>query len=319
MASIVPVKDYSPSTPQGGDPVLDRILGIVPDRESYLSHLHSPMPVYFRVNSLKASERYILKRLEKEGVGFSEVQGISWFYRLLGCDRPLGTLDSYHLGLIYPQAVSSAIPVLALAPTPGDVILDMCAAPGGKTTYMAQLMEDKGIIVANDRKMGRLTALGANMKRMGVTSVVVTAFRGNYFPPGRRFDKVLLDAPCTGSGGLRLGRPKREVEEGKKRGTDLPGIQKGLIVKAFDLLKPGGTLVYSTCSLDPMEDEWVVSHLFKKREARLVPFQPPLPWRPGLRTFNGLDIHEDCECTRRFYPHECDSVGFFVAKITRPL
>ncbi len=288
----------------------------IPDWDAYVSHLRLSLPVYFRINTLKASREVVFSTLDSEGIR-PEATAVKDLFKLGATGQARATV-SYHLGYIYPQALSSALPVIALAPRPGEMVLDLCAAPGGKATHMAQVMGDSGIIIANDRKLGRLTALLSNVKRLGITNTVVTHYRGEHFPVTRSFDRVLVDAPCSGDGKFRLGKDD-EILHLKKGRTFLPAIQKALIQRAFDLLRPGGTMVYSTCTLNPQENEEVVSHLLKKRDGRLLSWVPPIDWEPGLTTFKGRGYHESCVLCRRFYPHKIDSVGFFVAKIFRPI
>ncbi|NDY42824.1 RsmB/NOP family class I SAM-dependent RNA methyltransferase, partial [Dissulfurirhabdus thermomarina] len=291
-------------------------LDFIPDPEAYAAHLERPLPPYLRLNPLKGDPGATLGLLEAAGVKLAPVPGVPGFHRA-AYPGPLGATDAHQLGLVYVQALTSAMPVLALDPRPGELVLDLCAAPGGKTTHAAQLMADTGAIVANDRKMGRLSALTANLKRMGVTCAAVTCYRGDAFPPGARFDRVLLDAPCSGEGKYRVGREGALLAARRGR-TDLPAIQKGLIVKAFDLVRPGGVLVYATCTLNPDENEAVLQYLYKRRKAEPVPWQPPLPSGPGLERFKGASYDPRCRYARRFYPHQVDSVGFFVAKVARP-
>ncbi len=287
----------------------------IPEFELYTRHLSHPLPPYIRLNPLKAKLRKIMGLLKNEGVLF-ETTPIDFFFNVK-CIQDLGNLLCYYLGYIYPQALASALPVIALNPKPGEFVLDMCAAPGGKTTHMAQLMGDQGTIVANDRSFGRLTALSANVKRCGVTNTVVTQYKGEHFPLGQQFDKILLDAPCSGEGKYRIGPNGRLLFKVAGR-TNLPAIQKGLIIRAFDLLKPGGVLVYSTCTLNPEENEGVVAALLKKRKACLKQWNPPLHWNPGLENFRGRIYGRQLSKCRRFYPHHINSVGFFVAYVTKP-
>jgi NOL1/NOP2/sun family putative RNA methylase len=291
-------------------------LEFVPEPERYAGHLFQWLPAYVRLNTFKATEIRILDLLATEGVSLVKMDRVPLFYRVTS-QRQLGTLMSYHLGYIYPQALSSALPVLALNPRPGQIVLDLCAAPGTKTTHMAQLMDDRGVIVANDRNYGRLAALAANLKRLGITNTLITFSKGGNFAPGERFDRVLVDAPCSGEGKYRLDRYGRIMHH---RGgtTNLAAIQKGLITRAFDLLKPGGHMVYSTCTLNPLENEAVVSHLLARRRAKLIPWDPPLKWEPGLTQYRETDYDPSSHLCRRFYPHHVDSVGFFLAKIARP-
>ncbi|HID97568.1 MAG TPA: RsmB/NOP family class I SAM-dependent RNA methyltransferase [Thermodesulfobacteriaceae bacterium] len=289
-------------------------LDFIPDPEEYLGSLTDFLPPYIRINPIKAPVSRILGLLQEEGVRLADT-GISWFYQAAS-SRVLGSLRAYHLGYIYPQALSSALPVLALDPEPGELVLDMCAAPGGKATHISQLMDDTGTVVANDRKYRRITALTANIKRLGITNTVVTLNSRTILPAGQPFDRVLVDAPCSGEGRYRIG-PHREIIHRKRGRTDLPAIQKGLLVKAFDLVKPGGMLVYSTCTINPLENEAVVHHLLQQRSARLLPWTPPLEWSPGLTEFMGKEYDTSCRLCRRFYPHRIRSVGFFLARIVK--
>jgi 16S rRNA C967 or C1407 C5-methylase (RsmB/RsmF family) len=133
--------------------------------------------------------------------------------------------------------------VIALDPKPGELILDLCAAPGGKTALMSMLTSDRAYIIANDKRIDRLTALSANLKRLGVACAILTRYRGEQFPLGMEFDKVLVDAPCSGEGRYRIGLEGELLYQKGSGRANLPSIQKGLIVRAFDLLKPGGLMV----------------------------------------------------------------------------
>ena len=287
----------------------------IPDKKRLLKSLIHRFPAYLRVNTLKAGEAEIVDLLRREGIETQPVKEVSFFYKA-NWEKGLGHSLTYKMGLIYPQALSSAMPVLALAPRPKEIILDMCAAPGGKTTHMAQTTGDQALIVANDRNLRRLTSLTSNLKRVGVTAAVVTSISGEQFPPRPRFHKVLLDAPCSGEGKYKMDEAGNLLFKAQGR-TNLAAIQKGLIVRAFDTLLPGACMVYSTCTINPMENEEVLSYLLKKRCAKLVPWKPPLTSHPGLLEFKGKPFHEECEHARRFYPHEINSVGFFVAKIVK--
>ena len=287
---------------------------LIPDFQEYLEHLKAPLPVYFRINTLKAHPEQVKRFLKQEGIRFEN----TCFPDLLLIkeqppDRPL---LSYHLGYVYPQALSSCLPVKALSPEPGERVLDLCAAPGGKATHMAQVMKDKGMIVANDRKLGRLTALMANIKRMGITNTVVTQARGEHFSWDLRFDKILVDAPCSGIGKYRID-PQGRIQHMRHGKTDLPAIQKALITRGFDLLKTGGVLVYSTCTLNVEENESVVHYLLNKRKARLSEWNPPVEWSPGITEFKGKEYDSTIGLARRFYPHKIHSVGFFLARVVK--
>ncbi len=294
---------------------------IIPDYQEFLEHLKTPHQQYFRLNNLKLKEEDIprlLARLEEKGIKASPVETIPGFYYVVNNEEiSLGGILEYSLGLIHSMTLSSALPVLALEPRPGELILDLCAAPGGKTAFMAMMTEDQSLIVANDKRIDRLTALSANLKRLGVACAILTRYRGELFPLGLQFDKILVDAPCSGEGRYRIGLEGEILYQKGSGRANLPSIQKGLIQRAFDLLKPGGILVYSTCTINPDENEAVVDYLLRKRQAKVLDFDAPLPYETGLTEWQDKTFHPDLIKTKRFYTHKIKAVGFFVAKLTR--
>ncbi len=295
----------------------ERYREIIPSYEEFLRALSQPLPLYFRLNTLKLRDpERVIKGLGRQGFQVRPVETIPWFFQVEPREVSLGNTDEYYLGLIYPMTLSSALPVYALDPQPGELILDLCAAPGSKTTQIAQWTEDQAVIVANDKRLDRITALVANLRRLGVACVATTVYRGEQFPLGINFDKVLVDAPCSGEGRYRKGY-EGELLFQKEGHTNLPAIQKGLIVRAYDLLKPGGILVYSTCTVNPEENEAVVDYLLRKRQAEVLAWDPPLPSHAGLTEWEGRPFHPDLTKARRFYAHEIQAVGFFVAKLRR--
>ena len=295
-------------------------LDFIPEPDRYISYLFAPLPSYIRINTLKVSINKALDILSRYNIKLSSVNisGLDSFFKI-STEEQLGNLTPYYMGFFYPQALSSAFPVLALSPKCNEFILDLCAAPGGKTGFISQVMEDTGLIVANDRKISRLTALTANLKRLGVTNTMVTFYRGENFPLSTFFDKILLDAPCSGEGKYKLSEDGR-IYFKKQGNTNLPAIQKGLILRAFDLLSPGGTLIYSTCTINPEENEAVITHLLKKRNAQLISWEVPkeVTAFEGITEFKGKEYDSRCKRCRRFYTHFIDSVGFFVAKVVKP-
>lgn len=162
------------------------------------------------------------------------------------------------------------MPVISLAPQVGERILDMASAPGGKTTYISQLMKNTGVVVANDSSADRLKALKFNLQRLGVTNCIVCNYDGRKFPKVMKgFDRILLDAPCTGLGIISKDqsiKTQRLYIDVKK----MSHLQKELILAAIDCCKPGGYIVYSTCSITVEENEWVIDYALKNRNIKLV-------------------------------------------------
>ena len=221
------------------------------------------------------------------------------------------------MGYYHPQAFTSALASLILAPQPGELVCDLCAAPGSKTSHMAQLMHNQGVIVANEPAHARLSMLEYNLKHLGISNVVTTHYAGQNFPRRCKFARVLVDAPCSGEGNYRWDRQGRVRHAHRAAGTpdDLPRLQKQLLVRGFDLLAPGGSLIYATCTYNPAENEAIVQTLLEQRPATLQPITLPVPHSPGLQQWKEQTYDVRMQHCWRLYPHQTGSVGFFVASI----
>jgi len=231
---------------------------------------------------------------------------------------PIGATPEYLSGHYMLQAASSFLPVIALSPQPHERVLDMASAPGGKTTHMAALMQNTGVIFANDANKARTKSLTANVHRLGCKNVVVCSYDGREFPKVMGgFDRVLLDAPCSGTGVISKDASVK-INKTERDFTLLSHLQKQLILCAIDSVNPtsktGGYLVYSTCSVTVEENEAVVDYALRKRpNVQLVDSGLEFG-RPGYRSYRGKSFHASIELTRRFYPHVHNMDGFFVAK-----
>lgn len=276
-----------------------------------------------RVNTLKISVADFRKRLKE--TGHWEVSQIPWcdegFYieNVHSGRRDVGNMLEHALGYIYVQEAVSMIPPLVLKPKPGEIVLDMCAAPGSKATQMAAMMRNKGVLVANDYKGDRIKSLGLNMQRCGVSNAVVTLMQGHRFlKSGITFDKILVDAPCSGTGTIRKSFKTLRIWNSDMV-RRLSSQQKPLIDTAFQILADGGEMVYSTCSVEPEEDEEVVSFLLDKYDnAKLekIKLHSLKSSRPILE-FEGKQYNKEVEKCLRLWPQDNDSEGFFVAKIRK--
>jgi len=201
--------------------------------------------------------------------------------------------------------------------TSARLVLDACAAPGSKTTQIAALMRNEGAIVANEPDFGRTRALKHNLARCGVFNTTITNYNLLQFPCDAHFDVVLVDAPCSADGTVRKS-PNLLNNWRPQRSMKYMNLQKQLIRKGFELVRPGGVLVYSTCSLSPLENEVVVDFLLRKFEANVE--WTPLPHfqlTPGLETFAEYVFRPEIKRTARIWPHHNDTNGFFVAKIRK--
>jgi NOL1/NOP2/sun family putative RNA methylase len=293
----------------------DRYRDIIPDYAGFFSALEQPLPVSIRVNTLKIGPGPFQDLLRGKGYDLEPVRGIEEAFILRGVEAPGATLE-YFLGYYQIQGLTSMLPAKILNPRPGEIILDLCAAPGGKTTYLAQLMGDHGLVVANDFKYERTHVLRSHIDRLGILSVLVCCYFGQAFPLRRKFDRVLLDPPCSAEGTYRAGLPPTQSEN-PKVARHLVRIQKELLQHALRVLRPGGTLIYSTCTYAPEENEAVVNDAVSSGQAELLPVQIPFPHSQGLTSWQGEAYHADLVKALRFYPHQVNSWGFFVAHLRK--
>lgn len=258
------------------------------------------------VNTLKISVHELKQRLTHQGWQLEPVPWCKQGFYISGERRDIGNMEEHRDGLFFVQSSASMLPAVVLDPKPGETILDLCASPGGKTIQMAGMMRNQGTIVAVDSKHYRAIILRKNLERCGVTNTVVVVVELAEKIKGNVFDKILLDPPCSASGTIK-GATKHSRQTLQQWNPitikRLAKLQKKMISNAFSLLKPGGTLVYSTCSLEPEEDEEVVQHLLDAVGGTLETIT--LPVKGDFK--NGLKI----------WPQHQDTEGFFVAKIRK--
>jgi NOL1/NOP2/sun family putative RNA methylase len=286
---------------------------IIPEFPAFCAALYSEPVCCLRVNTLRTEPELVRARLARQGynaVPSSLAPELLLVERL----RHPGTLREAMLGYYQPQALTSALASLVLDVRPDERVCDLCAAPGSKTSHMAQLMRDEGVIVANDRHEKRLSMLEHNLKRLGPTNVITTCYAGQNFPLRCRFGRVLVDAPCSGEGNYRWDARGRLRHYRRSEG-DLPHVQRQLLLRGFDLLAAGGTLLYATCTYNPAENEAVVQTLLEQRPAILQPITLEFPHAPGLRQWQTHAFDASMERCWRLYPHHTGSVGFFLASI----
>lgn len=270
-----------------------------------------------RVNTIKATAKEVMDGLSG-GWKLTQIPWCSEGFWVEGERRDIGNTAEHVLGKIYVQEAASMIPALVLEPKPGENVLDMCAAPGSKTTQIAAMMQNTGCLVANDFKGIRLRPLGMNLQRCGITNTVTTLMHGHQFEKlGIEFDRVLVDAPCSGTGNIRSS-PSTVTIWNPAMIKRLAGTQKRLIESGFSALKKGGTMVYSTCSVEPEEDEGVVDFLIGKYEnANLEKIGIKANSSPAIKEFDGQKYSDEVSKCLRLWPQDNDTEGFFVAKIKK--
>ncbi|XP_074964037.1 28S rRNA (cytosine(4447)-C(5))-methyltransferase isoform X2 [Phalacrocorax aristotelis] len=305
------------------DFLLTKLMDIFPLPEliNFLEANEVPRPVTIRTNTLKTRRRDLAQALINRGVNLDPLGKWSKTGLVIyDSSVPIGATPEYLAGHYMLQGASSLLPVMALAPQENERILDMCCAPGGKTTYIAQLMKNTGVILANDSNAERLRSVVGNLHRLGVTNAVVSNCDGRQFPKVLGgFDRVLLDAPCSGTGVISKD-PAVKTNKDEKDILRCAHLQKELILSAIDSVnaasETGGYIVYCTCSIMVEENEWVVDYALKKRNVRLVATGLDFG-KEGFTRFKDRRFHPSLKSTRRFYPHTHNMDGFFIAKFKK--
>ena len=278
-------------------------------------------PLVIRCNTLKTRRKELARVLIKRGVVLEPLAKWSKVgLKITESTVPIGATPEYLSGHYMIQSAASMGPVMALAPQPGERIVDMSAAPGGKTTYIAQLMQNEGVVVANDCNAKRHKATAANLQRLGVRNAIVAVGDGRTFPRTMRgFDRALLDAPCSGTGVISRD-PSVKVSRDRKDIQRTSHLQRELLLAAIDAVdansKTGGVVVYSTCSVTIEENEKVVDYALRKRHVKLIDTGLD-HGRPGFGRHQSARFHPTMPLTRRFYPHVHNMDGFYVAKFKK--
>jgi len=264
---------------------------------------------HVRTNSIKISPKDLERRLEMIGtIEKMEIEGGFW----VRSEKNLSKTVEHILGYFFLQNASSMLPPLFLD-LKQDVVLDLCASPGSKTTQMAAIMQNKGVIIANDITYKRLKALRGNLQRCGVMNTVVAKMRGeNFWKTGIKFKKILLDAPCSGTGTMN---PRILQETSERSVRMLSNVQKKLLFSAAKCLDDDGVIVYSTCSLEPEENEENVDFAVKELglKTEKIDFkngrQPVMEWQ-------GKKFSEEVANAVRIMPNEKNE-GFFICKLRK--
>ena len=295
---------------------LERYAPLVDDEAAFFAACERPLPSVVRVNTIKAAPERAHRVLEHEGI---EYEPVGWHDQLLRLPEATpGTNWPYFHGWLHGQEEVSAVPALALDPQPGERIWDSCAAPGSKTTQLSAIMDDRGVVVGNDNNLGRLSSLRHNAERLGVTNLVVTNQDGRNFsfnPFGfDEFDRAIVDAPCSCEGTVRK-NPTTLEEWTLEHVHSVAAVQKGILSRAVQATKPGGTVVYSTCTFAPEENEAVVDHVLETEDCEVVGFDCPLDSVSGITEWEDDSYDPSVEQTHRIYPHLNDTGGFYCAKL----
>jgi 16S rRNA (cytosine967-C5)-methyltransferase len=268
----------------------------------------TPPSACIRLNTLKASEEVILKKIGVEGIKVEKIEPLSYVYGVLGTKQPLRATAGFQEGLFYVQDKASCFASEVANPKPGTTVFDVCAAPGAKTTFLGQLMQNRGRICSVDYSMRRMHAWRREVSRMEVQiAEPVLADACVSLPFKLKADTVVLDPPCTGTG-VFAKQPSAKWRLNARSIEKMAEIQWKMINNCADKVKAGGFLTYSTCSITVEENELIIERFLKQHpEFALVKIHPELGV-PGLRNLD--------KC-RRLYPYIHKSNGFFIAKLLR--
>ena len=310
-------------------PFVERLQEIVPaDRfDAVLATFEAPVATGFRVNTMLRDEADTLAVLEDEGVPVESVAGVPGAYMVPADGRPaLLASRPYADGHVYVQNVSSQLAPIALAPRAGDRVLDLCAAPGSKTGQLSAMVGPEGEVTAVEKVRPRFYKLKANVYAQGATNVL--PWLGNGAVYWRRepesFDRVLVDAPCSTEGRFRTHDPETTAYWSPRKIKEMRSKQVKLLWAGIQALKPGGTLLYSTCTFSPEENEGIVSKALKTFGDAIEVVDAGLPKSgpvadqtvPGLTGWRGKTFPDAVRQTQRVLPSDALE-GFFVARIAK--
>ena len=306
---------------------IERLRGIIPPArfDEVLETFSSDQAVGFRINTLKTSPDAVLEQLGQEGLSPEPVAVVPGAYTIPAEERGmlLGSAPATEEA-VYVQNVSSQLPLLILDPQPGERVLDLCAAPGSKTRQLACLMHDDGEIVAVEKVRKRFYKLKANVARQGSTIVrpVLTSGTAYWHREPESFDRVLVDVPCSTEGRFRAGDPETTRYWSRRKIKEMQAKQQRLLFGGIQALKSGGTLVYSTCTFAPEENEAVLHKALRTFggavelvETRLDGLADDIA-QPALLAWNDRTYSSDVSKALRVLP---DSVfeAFFVARLKK--
>lgn len=291
---------------------MERYKSIIDDWQSFKEECQKEARPALRKNSLKSRKNFE-EALKKD---FPEASQSSWNEKIYTIPREKSPGKSFlhWRGEYYVQEESASLPVEALDPRPGEKVLDMCAAPGGKTTQIAAEMDNRGLVVSNDDSSRRLKSLHANVYRTGSAIVNVTNYDGRRIPGTEKFDRVLVDAPCSGEG--NNARRSFEASDKEER-SHLSDLQFQLLEKAVQIVKEDGVIVYSTCTFAPEENEAVISKALEEFDLELERIETDVEHRRGVESFEEKVFGPEISKTVRIYPHHINSGGIFVARLRK--
>ncbi|MFW6448886.1 MAG: RsmB/NOP family class I SAM-dependent RNA methyltransferase [Halobacteriota archaeon] len=295
---------------------LERYRDLVDDFDAFAAACRRPLPTTVRVHRQSASVRRVRRALAEADI---DAEALPWAADVLEVDTDApGLTAPDFLGWTHAMEAASCLPVPLLDPEPGAVVWDTCAAPGGKTGHLVDAMDDRGLVLATDASLGRLSALRFNTERLGATCTVVDHADARHVSLDDlgldAVDGALVDAPCSSEGTVRK-KPDVLDDWSLEAVRALSGLQRDILARAVAATRPGGRVVYATCTFAPEENEAVVDAVLAAHDCRLEPVDLPVPAAPGVTAWRGERFDPSLERARRIYPHLSDTGGFFIAAL----
>jgi NOL1/NOP2/sun family putative RNA methylase len=285
------------------------------ETKKMLQKNEQPLIPSIRTNTLKISALNLKKRMEEKGFELDPIEWIPYGFKVSKEAFNLGSSHEFLQGYYYLQNVASMLSAVILNPKSTDLVIDMCSAPGSKSTHLAQLMGNDGMLILIEKNPRRIPALEVNLRRMGIRNTLILNMDArNLSKSSFQGDKVLLDAPCTGEGLIRVDPKRKKSKKGKDLGK-MSSVQKKLLIAGLRVVKPGGFLLYCTCSIAPEENELVVNEVLNKLDNFVISKIPKVYGIPGLTEVYGTNLREDLKFSQRLYPHIHDTIGFYFCLI----
>ncbi len=285
--------------------------------ENYLNYIQSVSNSYIRLSPFFDHDETI-NSLKNYGVALEQVKNFHSAYRVIEGNNLIGKTLDFILGKYYIQSLSSMIPAMILNPSSNDRTIDLCAAPGSKTTQLAELMNNKGTLIANEISPERVKSLVFNVDKMNLVNFGIIQGKGELLNQiyDNYFDKILVDAPCSALGILQK---KNEVSNwwSENRLNSFTELQTRLLVSAIKMCKVGGEIVYSTCTLSLEENELILNKILKKYPVQIIEIKLPVKSHNALTKYDNEQLNTSIQKAKRIIPWEINSEGFFVAKLRK--
>ena len=295
--------------------IVERYASIVDNPNKFAKSISQPLKQSFRINSLKGDSEKILASLRNYD---KNISATNWYQNGYTTElENLGSSVEHFTGQIYIQELTSMMPALCVPNIDESKrVIDCCAAPGSKTTQIAEIMNNKGEIIANDNKHSRLKALRGNLDRLGIVNTTVTLRDFRSFP-NTEADIYLVDAPCSSEGTIR----KKNTIKRKLKKNDyerFSKIQKGILERTCEMAKKGDQIIYSTCTFAPEENESVVNSILQKHSIKLNKINiKNLDMGKGIKAWKNEKYDKEIQKCCRIWPHHNDTDGFFIARIEK--